>query len=285
MICELCRANDYRKIYDVDGYTIVECKKCHLRRLNIISTSLREKNNTTVYIGKERLEHYNKHRYYYKKRYQQYIDIIQRLLPDKARVLDIGCNVGFFLYHCKANNIEAEGLEINASCMQEGKKRFNVNISLGDIEHYKGKNLFNMITLFDVLEHTQNPIKILQKTHRLLEKKGYVFIQLPNNDSYIANIKKEKWQWLCPGDHTFFFTKKTIIKALDQTNFKVVSIRTLPSTYGYDFNIKDYFNKTPLILKAKGLARAIIKSGFAILEPIEEYSQKGPLIQVIAQKK
>lgn len=110
-------------------------------------------------------------------------DIITQVLnkyfkgQDNLRILDVGCGTGSYLRLLKKFG-QVLGLEPNRSmaeyCQNQGLKIINCQI-----ENYQSKQKFNLITLFDVLEHIKDDRKTIRILTNLLNKEGYLLITAP----------------------------------------------------------------------------------------------------------
>ncbi len=103
-------------------------------------------------------------------------------VPQKARVLDVGCSSGNFgdvLQHEK--NCEVIGVDIDEADIDEAKKKLSAayvrNVERDDLADL-GK--FDIIIFADVLEHLLDPSAALQKVKKLLKPKGRILFSIPN---------------------------------------------------------------------------------------------------------
>jgi SAM-dependent methyltransferase len=103
-----------------------------------------------------------------------------------------------------------------------GKKYYGIDIKPGTIFNHKfPSGFFDVITLWDVLEHTPDPIKVLEECNGLLKKNGLLVVNYPDIGSWLARIMKRRWVFLL-SVHLFYFDRKTIKMSLNKTGFKPV---------------------------------------------------------------
>lgn len=98
--------------------------------------------------------------------------------------------------------------------------------------------------MYDVIEHFENPIKIINKTNSLLNKNGIVIIQTPNIDSLIYKLTRSKWFWLLLPQHLNFFSVGCLVKLLEKSKYKILFKAT------WD-DIEEFTNNILYILKLK----------------------------------
>ena len=101
------------------------------------------------------------------------------------KVLEIGCGNGNVLkaLHHTCENGTVFGVDIFLEGLRYAKKRNIGNLIRGDIEHLPFKSKFDLICLFDILEHLQNDEKILYRLRELLSDSGYILITVPAHPS------------------------------------------------------------------------------------------------------
>ena len=91
------------------------------------------------------------------------------------------------------------------------------------------KNSFDVITLFDVIEHVKNPILFLKEINSLLKKNGIILIFTPNSESLGFHYLEEKNNLIIPPYHLTYFNLKSFNYL--PKNFKVI----YKKTFGMDF--------------------------------------------------
>ena len=74
---------------------------------------------------------------------------------------------------------------------------------------------------FDVLEHTTDPVELLNIINNKMKNDGLLFLTFPNADSFKSRILKSSWGMVVPLAHINFFSKKSLKLALEKSNFEV----------------------------------------------------------------
>lgn len=145
---------------------------------------------------------------------------ISQYLNIPAKLLDVGCDKGFFLDEARRIGYDVTGIEPS-----ETARNYCSNIGLNvfkDIENIEGK--YNIITLWHSLEHNPEPIKFINFLKAKLEPDGYLFIRVPAFDSLWSKILKSRWIWFQPQNHYFHFSHKSLNFLLKSQGFDVVKI-------------------------------------------------------------
>jgi 2-polyprenyl-3-methyl-5-hydroxy-6-metoxy-1,4-benzoquinol methylase len=107
------------------------------------------------------------------------------------RVLDIGCGVGKFLDRAKEKAGEATGLELNEKavevCRRKGLTVFNERI---EKHREQKKEHYDMVCMFQVLEHICDVQGFLENALAVLKKGGKLVVGVPNNEPYFQGYDK-----------------------------------------------------------------------------------------------
>jgi SAM-dependent methyltransferase len=150
---------------------------------------------------------------------------ITRLRPARGRILDIGTAAGAFLKAASDAGWDATGIEPNAWLAAWGRERYGVNILVGSIDDVAlPQHQYDVVTLWDVIEHTSDPMHVLGRVHDLLVPGGLLIVNYPDIGSWIGRAMGRKWPFLS-SVHLYYFTRPTIRTALDKAGFDTLEIR------------------------------------------------------------
>lgn len=156
-----------------------------------------------------------------------YRKVIKRLLRlfSFGHLLDVGCATGDFLSIAKSH-YEVEGLEPSKwACKIAQEREFIVhNCFLNEI---KVANLYDIVTLWGVVEHFENPKKEIEHISKLLKIGGYVCLWTGDIESLPARLLGRKW-WYIQGQHIQFFSKRSLTKLFNDSGFEKVTINIYP---------------------------------------------------------
>lgn len=153
------------------------------------------------------------------------LKLIEKFYPKKGKILDIGTASASFLYSAKNRGWQVFGCEPSKWMVNWAKENYNIKVDQGDVfkQKYK-KNSFDVITLWDVIEHTTDPSKVIEKCSDLLKDDGLFIVNYPDIGSFVSRLMGRKWLFLT-SVHLYYFTPKTIRKMLSKKDFDVVLIR------------------------------------------------------------
>lgn len=228
--CYLCGTDSSKFSFIKYKYKIDKCENCGL-----YSSSL--KTNYEIFLKNYYYEGYFKG----DKRIIAYADYgkdkqtIQRNMKrylikitsfkNSGIILDIGCAYGFFLELAEKAGFKPHGIEVSKYAADIAKKKFGKNISHKSLSKADlKKNYFDVITMFDILEHLQTPREDLIKIRQSLKNDGLLIIQTGDSGSFWAKLAGHKWHFFAPPNHLFFFSQSTIKILLKQAGLKIIKV-------------------------------------------------------------
>lgn len=258
--CNLCGSKEYKikfkpekKDYDLKNifstskgimYTqqIVECKRCGLVYVNprIKERVLRRAllyDKDELYVSQADLR---------KKTFKKYLKVINRCCSNKGELLDVGCASGFFMDIANKDGWDTYGVEPSRLLADYGIKKFNLNIKNGFFMDVNFKNnYFDLVTMWDVLEHTLDPSGVLKKANRIMKKDAVLIINFPDIGTFPAKFSGKRW-WFLLSHHFYYFSVKTLSEMLQKAGFEFISSRMHWQTLstGYIVKMLSLYNRT-----------------------------------------
>ena len=171
------------------------------------------------------------------KRYNQRISKIlteaQGKLPyktDNITSLDVGCSSGALLQVAQRCGFSAHGVEPAEQAAKTAALIPNTHVFTGFLHDAKyPDNHFDIITLFEVIEHLTDPISITQEIARILKPGGILLIGTGNADSWTVQMQGEKWEYFDiagHGGHISFFTPQSMRTLAKHCHLTVQNIST-----------------------------------------------------------
>ena len=151
-----------------------------------------------------------------------------------AKVLDIGTAGGAFLDAARQYGYDAYGMEPSADLVRRGKAR-GLKIEQGTIEQHGFEvGGFDMVCLWDVIEHLPNPKSSLVEIRKLLKPDGVLLINFPDIGTLQARLAGRRFWWIL-SVHLHHFTCASITDICARTGFTAFSFRRYWQTleFGY----------------------------------------------------
>ena len=188
---------------------------------------------------------------------------IEKLYPNKGNVLDLGCALGFFLEVAENYGWTPYGVEISDYASTLAQRRFGDKIVQDTLDRACfPNNLFDIITMWDYLEHISNPSQELARVWQLLKKGGMLILSTPDTDSLPHKIFRDRWMGYKDQEHLYYFSKKNAIMLLERTGFKVLKSERMGKYVSLSLFIKrlNLYNKFLANLIRLLLSKKIINS-------------------------
>lgn len=158
--------------------------------------------------------------------FDYYSKIIQKF-KKKGRILDCGCATGLLLDIMKERGFDCYGAEISDTPFLISEKKHPGKIFKSKIDELSiPDEYFDIITMFDLIEHVENPRSVLEKANSLLSNNGLLFIITPNMSSLSAILMGKRHND-CIMEHLSLFNKKNMSRLLNEAGFEVM--KTFPA--------------------------------------------------------
>jgi 2-polyprenyl-3-methyl-5-hydroxy-6-metoxy-1,4-benzoquinol methylase len=244
VICDLCGSDRYKVRFastlgDGDGsdlsafrctssgygrhHTIVECLKCGLVYAN------------PRYDSGEMLSRYQavEDPLYVEERdgrvltFERHLHPLEEIAPpqDGRRLLDVGCHVGVFVELAAQHGWDAWGVEPSrwaaTLAQQVGLQVVEGTMATAGLD---GES-FDVITMWDVIEHVEHPSAEMRQALQLLKPGGVLAVHTMDLGSPFARLMGRRWPWLMEM-HVYYFTRRTLAALLEQVGFQVLTVRS-----------------------------------------------------------
>lgn len=240
--CNFCNNNDTKLLFtkkdefglsDCD-FRVVQCRNCGLIYVNPRpSTDEIGKFYPDTYSWKETLTAESKitkiirrleRIYRYHLLNYETSKVVKVANRKTGKLLDVGCGSGYRLDVFRRLGFDTYGVEISSSA-EYAREHLGLNVKKGDLfEANYPDSFFDIITLYNVLEHTHNPQKVIGELRRILKEDGIVTIQVPNTDCIQFRLLKERWAGIETPHHLYYFNVRLLKKILLKEIFEIINI-------------------------------------------------------------
>lgn len=155
-----------------------------------------------------------------------FLDLVEAHHRLRGRLLDVGCATGRFVTVAQESGWIATGLEASHWAIERARQRCPkatfVEGLLECVELPPGS--FDVVTMWDVLEHVRSPAETLARIRRWLAPGGRLLLNLPNAGSLTARTMGRRWVLLLR-EHLWYFDPPTVGRLLRQCGFELVTTR------------------------------------------------------------
>lgn len=153
------------------------------------------------------------------------LNMIEKLVPQRGRLLDIGTAAGSFLHVAKQRGWSVAGCEPSKWLCHWGKEHYGLDIGQGTLfEQHYAANDFDVVTVWDVLEHTHDPQGFLRECHRVLKPGGLLVVNVPDIGSWLARLMGRRWLMIL-ATHLYYFNRKTLADLLQRVGYEVTVMK------------------------------------------------------------
>ncbi|HUU53187.1 MAG TPA: class I SAM-dependent methyltransferase [Candidatus Bathyarchaeia archaeon] len=120
------------------------------------------------------------------------LDLIEKK-RGTGRLLDIGCGCGVFLEAAQKSGWKVKGIEPSIQSVEVAKRQYGLDVFTGTLQEHDENGKFDVITLINVLDHSVEPWKEINKANLLLKPGGTLYLRFPNGffHSFLFNVSKK----------------------------------------------------------------------------------------------
>ena len=105
---------------------------------------------------------------------------ISRLIRENTKFLDIKSGGGEFTYLASRMGADAFGIDPSSSYLEFGKNHYSINVEQKQISQLECTQSYQIVTMFHVLGHLPNPLRVIRKVPQILKVGGLFVIEAPN---------------------------------------------------------------------------------------------------------
>ncbi len=140
-----------------------------------------------------------------------------------GKLLEIGCAYGFFLEIAR-RSFEVAGIDISKDATDYARNVLKLPAIRGDfLIHPFPQRTYDVVCLWDTIEHLQRPDLYLEKIARLLRPGGILCLTTGNIDRLLPRIQGARWRMIHPPTHLYYFSFHTLRRLLNKYGFMVYS--------------------------------------------------------------
>jgi len=242
-VCGNINPDNYSLRFERTDFNVVECKDCEFV---FIPQYYRKDIPYEDYRDEDVLKSVRNGNNYIKyRRHRLRIKLIKKFVKT-GKLYDIGVGWGHFLHTAQRMGFETEGVEISELMHHYATEDLKLKVAHDNFYQLQlPEKKWDVVTMWDVLEHLDEPELAVKKAHSIIKDGGYFVIQVPQIDSKVAVKQKEKWSMMSI-EHVNYFSKRTIKKLLEDNGFEVVKYKS-----SYELKLFLMFTVLPWLKRKK----------------------------------
>lgn len=221
-ICGTASEKDFNLKYKLENCEIVQCRRCGFV---FVPSAWRRNLSYTAYKTEATAQEVRKGNNALKlERHKLRLRCIKKFKA-KGRLLDVGSGWGHFLLAARNMGYDVLGVELDSAPYQYSVRDLGLPVLQKDFFEFSVEEKFDVITMWDVLEHIDDPGGFLRQCARLQNPGSVLVLQVPQIDSCVARCMGKNWKMLGL-DHVNYFSPKTLRKLLENNGYEVLKVRS-----------------------------------------------------------
>ena len=140
-------------------------------------------------------------------------------LDDQPRLLDVGCGTGEFVAAAKKAGYEASGFDFDEEAVRTAREQLGLKeVHSGDLRRlaeFVGR--FDVVTAFEVLEHSPVPKEFLEAVAAAVKPGGYLALSVPNRERW----PRFRYDWDFPPNHLTRWSRASLTRLLEKNGFQI----------------------------------------------------------------
>jgi SAM-dependent methyltransferase len=232
--CRLCDSDRYKKIFSADNirrrakkiFDLVECEGCGFKYFNPSPTEASLK-----YYYEDYMAHVPERISFLEKLYYRFFRNV-RNAKHPGKLLDVGCGNGKYLDFMRSQGWDVAGVDAGPGCAFP-RDVLKIPTYDGHLwEHKFPDHSFDVITLWFVIEHVWDPMRLLRECRRILKPGGQIIISTLNSASFEAKWFKRYWWHLLAPEHLSQFDTCSLGTLISKNGFEIFHLRHEPVCCG-----------------------------------------------------
>lgn len=277
--CPVCKSFEKEYQFNKYEFSLYQCKSCSTAYFDqipvctddVYSSDHALNDAKTAYLMNK---DYRKLRFA-NERIQLLENVLNNSIKDKY-ILDVGCGTGWFLEYAKDKGAICHGVELGKDLAQFTSEALKIPVWNCDLTELKTDSRFDVITMFDLIEHVVDPVQLVDSAKHLLKKDGIILIFTPQFDSVAIQTMKDKSNLIMPAEHLSYFTKKTVQFLSEKTKMEIVYFATKGIDIG---DLKSFYE-----FQGKQNEAETMSAMYDILQPTIDASESGNHLRAILRK-
>ena len=179
------------------------------------------------------------------------LELFGRYGATSGRLLDVGCGKAQFVEVARKAGWDAWGVELDEGACEYAREHYGLQTVLnGTMSHPALPPEFDVVTLWDVIEHVPDPVDVLRQAAQRLRSGGIIFVRTANIRSWTFDRHRDRW-WAFGSDHRFYFSPASLGKAMILAGFEVIDVLNREPAERPDKHRSKDISETPV---SQGLA-------------------------------
>lgn len=280
----LFHTRDHNRKLSDERFTYYRCSRCEFIFLSPVPTDLGRYYPTEYYeVPKSERELAARA----EKLQSAKLDLLQRF-ANKGNLLEIGPAYGLFAFLAKRAGFDVTGIEMDARCCDFLRSTVGIKVVEGSdtLSLLTTLPKFDVIVLWQVIEHLPDPWAVLKAAVRHLAPGGVLIVDTPNPDAFQFKVFGARWTHVDAPRHVTLIPSILLEKFAVQQGLKSIDISANGAisrgfnSFGWAFSLKNFFDTSIAGSIAHLFGRVLNK----LMIPIERFSMRGSTYTAVFRK-
>lgn len=162
--------------------------------------------------------------------------IVEKHVSRKGSLLDVGCASGAFLRLMRDSGWDVHGVEPSEAQFRRASKLLGENARIRQcvLQEARFPTDFDLVTLWDVLEHVTEPVEFMALAATHLKRGGLLILNVPRIDSFAAKVLGSRWPVLL-AEHLCYFTIPSLHLCGEGAGLQMVCTGQRPVTFSLGY--------------------------------------------------
>ncbi len=278
------RAQDYNRRISDEMFEYYRCEACEFIFLNPIPMDLGRYYPTNYYeVPRSSAELADRA----EKLQQWKLDAVTRLVG-AGRLLEIGPAYGLFAFLAKRAGFDVTAIEMDSRCCSFLRETVGINVveSADTVAELKKLPGFDVIVMWQVIEHLPDPWAVLTAAAERLAPNGILILDTPNPQAFQFRVLGRYWTHVDAPRHVCLIPASLLVDHLRQSGLHPVLLTATDESaigfngFGWAFSLKNFFSNSTAGSIVHFLGRVLAK----LLIPIERTGWRGSTYTAVFRK-
>lgn len=243
--CLICSSEKIKIFCEKNNYILYACQNCDVVFIWPMPDDLSEiykkeyfkSNSQTKSFG---YTDYDQDKEPMREIFMHYLKRFEHLTPGR-KIFDIGTATGYFLDLAKKRGWQTAGIEISNYAANIAKARGH-DMVFGRLPEAVVDKNFDVVTMWDVLEHLDDPKAYLKVVNKILQPDGLLVINTVDRGSLWAKLWGRYWHLINPPEHLFYYSKKNLELLLKDAGFEITETKKISKKFSLAYIFKTLYN-------------------------------------------